>query len=862
MDAAKSVTADYVVQYKLTLATDPVAVGVSSISGGSNGAFYDAGTMLTLEAAYPVPVNAGSPDRFDHWSGDLAGTTNPQVLLMSAPRSVMANYVKQFNVTFTQSGIGGDTGSNTVGTIGGSAKAAAGLPLTDWFDDGTTWSFESLVQTDPASGKRYSLTSAASGTISAAATITGTYATQYRLNLATDPTAVGTSNISGAADGSWHDAGASVTLTATTPVPINATSRYRFDHWSGGASGTANPVTFTMSAPKTVTANYVVQYLLSLATDPAAVGVGNIGGATDGSWHDAGTTVTLTATTPVPINGTSRYRFDHWSGDASGTTTSVGVLMDAPKSVTADYVVQYKLTLATDPVAVGVSNISGGSNGAFYDAGTMLTLEAANPVPINAGSQYRFDHWSGDLAGTTNPQGLLLSAPRSVMANYVKQFDVTFTQSGIGGDTGSNTVGTIGGSAKAAGGLPLTDWFDDGTTWSFESLVQTDPASGKRYSLTSAASGTISAAATITGTYATQYRLNLATDPTAVGTSNISGAADGSWHDAGASVTLTATTPVPINATSRYRFDHWSGGASGTANPVTFTMSAPKTVTANYVVQYLLSFGQSGITLGTGSNTVVTVDGSAKAASVLPFPKWYDVGATATFAYASPVFTMPASATQYVLSSVTGPTSPSHRERTGNGHRELHDERLLDPVPEAARPDDRWFDRQHGQERPRDSREGPALQGRREAGSVDRRRRRDHRGGRSGLQHDRGRPCRGVRGRRELERQHQPVPLGIGRMDLQPRDDRTRLAGWEVLPARRVHRRSGRDPRLVLHLRALQAGEIAPNTVRPRGAARRPLAYPAGSGTGAAGRRTKIAAAGMTTAIVAPTAIATTPHSV
>ena len=59
-----------------------------------------------------------------------------------------------------------------------------------------------------------------------------------------------------------------------------------------------------MSAPKTVTANYVVQYVLSLATDPAAVGVGNIGGATDGSWHDAGTTVTLTATTPVAINTT------------------------------------------------------------------------------------------------------------------------------------------------------------------------------------------------------------------------------------------------------------------------------------------------------------------------------------------------------------------------------------------------------------------------------------------------------------------------------------------------------------------------------------------------------------------------------
>ena len=260
-----------------------------------------------------------------------------------------------------------------------------------------------------------------------------------------------------------------------------------------------------------------------------------------------------------------------------------------------------------------MGNISAGSSETFYDAGTPLSLQATDTVAIAAGSRWRFDHWSGDASGTINPVSVTMNAAKSVTANYVKQFEVTFTQSGIGSDTGTNTVGTIGGSPKTAADLPLTDWFDDGTSWSFETPVQTDPASGKRYRLTSAASGTVSAAATITGSYVAQFRLDLATDPPAVGIGNISGATDGSWHDAGTTVNLTATTPVAIDATSRYRFDHWSGGATGTSNPVAVVMNAHKVVTANYVVQYLLKFDQSGITAATGSNTVVTIDGAPKA---------------------------------------------------------------------------------------------------------------------------------------------------------------------------------------------------------------------------------------------------------
>lgn len=60
--------------------------------------------------------------------------------------------------------------------------------------------------------------------------------------------------------------------------------------------------------------------------------VGN-GTVTPGSGdYEAGTTVTLTA---VPDAGAT---FDHWSGDAMGTSPIVDILMDRDKEVTAHFV--------------------------------------------------------------------------------------------------------------------------------------------------------------------------------------------------------------------------------------------------------------------------------------------------------------------------------------------------------------------------------------------------------------------------------------------------------------------------------------------------------------------------------------------
>lgn len=117
--------------------------------------------------------------------------------------------------------------------------------------------------------------------------------------------------------------GDTVTLTATPA------SCWQFDHWSGDASGSQQSVTITMNSDKTVTAHFTkIQYPLSISVSPS--GSGSI--SPSGGNFDCGTQITLTAT---PASG---WQFDHWSGDASGTSSTVTITIDSSKSFIAHFV--------------------------------------------------------------------------------------------------------------------------------------------------------------------------------------------------------------------------------------------------------------------------------------------------------------------------------------------------------------------------------------------------------------------------------------------------------------------------------------------------------------------------------------------
>jgi parallel beta-helix repeat protein len=83
--------------------------------------------------------------------------------------------------------------------------------------------------------------------------------------------------------------------------------------------------------------------------------------------------------------------------------------MDAPKTATVSWTTQFRLTSAANPPAGGSVSPSGEN---WYNAGSTATLTAT------PNGEYIF-YWSGDLSGTTNPQDLTISGPKSVTANFV-----------------------------------------------------------------------------------------------------------------------------------------------------------------------------------------------------------------------------------------------------------------------------------------------------------------------------------------------------------------------------------------------------------------------------------------------------------
>jgi len=115
-----------------------------------------------------------------------------------------------------------------------------------------------------------------------------------------------------------------VTVTAQTD------DNYRFSEWTGDVplgQENDNPITITMDSDKSITANFVRQYTLTIAA-----GTGGTTNPAQGTYaHDSGAQVFVHA---IPSSG---YQFSGWSGDASGTTNPITITMDSNKSITASF---------------------------------------------------------------------------------------------------------------------------------------------------------------------------------------------------------------------------------------------------------------------------------------------------------------------------------------------------------------------------------------------------------------------------------------------------------------------------------------------------------------------------------------------
>jgi len=129
------------------------------------------------------------------------------------------------------------------------------------------------------------------------------------------------------------------------------------------------------------------------------------------NWEE-GTRHTLSA--PLSQDGApgTRYEFDYWSD--SGAATHDIIVPASPATYTAYYVTQHLLTIGIQPAKKGtVTTVPAGDNG-WFDENTDVEMTA---VPAK---KYGFDYWSGDASGSDNPTNILMNAPKSVTAHFVR----------------------------------------------------------------------------------------------------------------------------------------------------------------------------------------------------------------------------------------------------------------------------------------------------------------------------------------------------------------------------------------------------------------------------------------------------------
>jgi len=171
------------------------------------------------------------------------------------------------------------------------------------------------------------------------------------------------------------------------------------DTWEG-------PVVRTVEEPTKT-------FKLTTKTDPPEGGTINVQPSSDDLTYEAGATVTLFA------NPASGYVFDRWSGDVSGTSKTASVTMNSDKSVTAHFASKKEVYTVTTSVKPSEASRFGHvvvrpiakEN---FVAGEEVTVKAVETAP----KAWFFDHWGGDLSGTSNPLTFTITGDTKVVAVF------------------------------------------------------------------------------------------------------------------------------------------------------------------------------------------------------------------------------------------------------------------------------------------------------------------------------------------------------------------------------------------------------------------------------------------------------------
>lgn len=339
------------------------------------------------------------------------------------------------------------------------------------------------------------------------------------------------------------------------------------------AGGTAGTDTASVTVDnQTVTATIDIEVAVTVTTSPA-----NLSITVDGTTYTApqsfnwvvGSSHTLSTTSPQAGPAGSQYVWSSWS--QGGTQSQTVSAPSSATAYTADFNTQYQLTTLASPSADGSVTPASGQ---YFASGATI------PVTATANAGFQFNNWTssgGSFDSTTSASTNfhMPSAAATVTGNFVP----ATTQITITTNPANLLVSVDGGTLTAA---PLVETWNQGSTHTIATTSPQSGGTGVQYAFSSwSDSGAISHSITVpstatiyTASFATQYQLTTAVNPSAGGTVTPT---SGNYYTSGTVVPLTAT------ANAGYSFVNWTGNvANSTSASTSITMTAPQSVTANF----------------------------------------------------------------------------------------------------------------------------------------------------------------------------------------------------------------------------------------------------------------------------------------
>ncbi|MBN2010684.1 InlB B-repeat-containing protein [candidate division KSB1 bacterium] len=575
--SAKSVSVSYI---SLTTSVDPGGAGSIQRSPDKTNFSYNESVTLTATGTGNYA--------FDHWSGDLSGSTNPASFNITSPRSITAHFVEE-TVSAPTSVTGPTTGFKAQSLSFSASGASNSFGHTveyqfDWGDGNQSgWVSSSTSHAYSASG---SFGVKVRARCQVHTSIVSSWYDNHTVVisgcvLTTSVSPSGGGSVAKSPTASDYNYGATVQLTAT------ANAGFGFINWSGNASGSSNPVTVTMNGNRSVTANFTEEVISAPGTPS-----GPATGFTGQTLSFTGSGASSNLGNPV------EYQFD-WAGTSSSwgsatqthafATGNFNVRVRARSQVNTDKVsawssalavnvTQTNLTITVSPSGAGSVSKSPDQNG--YDFSAIVQLTAA---PTDG--RYQFSGWSGDASGSSNPTSVSMTGNKSVTANFA--METVSTPSTPSGPTtglpGESLSFSTSGSASSFGHSVeyRFDWGDGNiSTWgsSSRSYTYTNPGTYdvKAQARCTTHTDIVSAWSGGHNVALATYTLDVSVSPAGSGT--VTKNPVKSEYNHGESVELTATA-----TDGSFQFDHWSGDLSGNTNPVSVTMTSDQTVVANFL---------------------------------------------------------------------------------------------------------------------------------------------------------------------------------------------------------------------------------------------------------------------------------------